>query len=118
MPVTAPRECKSFSKPDDVLQMEFGRIDILAIHGGGVGLATFQPGWKWSTHERPVVNGGEYCEVPHFVYMVAGSLHIVMSDGEEFDLQAGDVATLPSGHDGWVTSTEPAVMLDFSGIAK
>jgi hypothetical protein len=98
--------------------MEKGSIDIVSIGGGGIGRATFQPGWKWSTHERPVVNGGKFCAVPHFVYMVAGSLHIVMSDGEEFDLHAGDVATLPAGHDGWVTGNEPAVMLDFSGVAQ
>jgi hypothetical protein len=41
-----------------------------------------------------------------------------MQDGEEFDLKTGDVATLPSGHDGWVVGQEPAVMIDFAGIAK
>jgi hypothetical protein len=111
-------EQKSLSSPEKVLDMELGRIEIVSINGGGIGRATFQPGWKWSQHERPVVNGGEYCEVPHFVFLVAGSLHIVMADGDEFDLRAGDVATLPAGHDGWVTGNEPAVMLDFAGVAK
>jgi uncharacterized cupin superfamily protein len=68
--------------------------------------------------EKPVVGGGEFCEVPHFVYLVSGKLHIVMSDGEEFDLTAGDVATLPAGHDGWVVGNDQVVMLDFGGVAK
>jgi uncharacterized cupin superfamily protein len=60
----------------------------------------------------------EYCQVPHFVYIVSGRLHIVMSNGDEFDLTAGDVASIPPGHDGWVVGDEPAVMLDFGGVAN
>ena len=41
-----------------------------------------------------------------------------MSDGEEFDITAGDVATLPAGHDGWVVGNEQVVMVDFAGVAK
>lgn len=112
------RTLKSFTKPDQVIDMERGKIEILALAEGGVGRATFHPGWKWSTHEKPVVDGGDFCEVPHFVYLVKGHLHIVLRDGEEFDLREGDVATLPAGHDGWVVGDETAIMLDFAGIAK
>lgn len=111
-------EMKALGKPDQVLDMERGKINIVEIAGGGVGLATLEPGWKWSEHEKPVVGGGEYCEVPHFVHMISGQLHIVMSDGEEFDLSAGDVSTLPAGHDGWVVGDQPAVMFDFFGVTK
>jgi quercetin dioxygenase-like cupin family protein len=113
------REVKSMSTPDQVLNMERGRIDIVSIAGGGVGRATFEPGWRWSEHEKPAVGAtGNFCEVPHFVYLVSGRLHIVMDNGDQFDLAAGDVATLPAGHDGWVVGDEPAVMLDFGGVAK
>jgi quercetin dioxygenase-like cupin family protein len=98
--------------------MERGVIDIVNIADGAVGRATFQPGWRWSEHEKPVVGGGDSCAVPHLVYLVAGKLHIVMDDGEEFDINAGDVATLPAGHDGWVVGNETAVMFDFAGVAK
>jgi mannose-6-phosphate isomerase-like protein (cupin superfamily) len=113
-----PHEQKNLGTPEQVVDMERGKIEIVSIAGGGIGRATFQPGWKWSVHERPVVGGGEFCDVPHFVYIVAGQLHIVMADGEQFDLRAGEVATLPAGHDGWVVGDETAVMLDFSGVAK
>jgi quercetin dioxygenase-like cupin family protein len=109
---------KSLESPDQVLKMEHGKIDIIEIAGAGVGRATFEPGWKWSDHEKPVVGGGDYCEVPHFVYLAQGQLKIVFSDGSELDLKAGDVATLPAGHDGWVVGDQAAVMLDFGAVAK
>ena len=109
---------KSLESPDQVLNMEHGKIDIIEIAGAGVGRATFEPGWKWSDHEKPVVGGGDYCEVAHFVYLAQGQLKIVFSDGSELDLKAGDVATIPAGHDGWVVGDQAAVMLDFGAVAK
>ncbi len=111
-------EKKSFDAPDQVLKMERGKIDIVQVAGAGVGRATLEPGWKWSEHERPVVDGGEYCDVPHLVYLAAGQLHVVFADGGEVDLKAGDAATIPAGHDGWVVGDERTIMFDFGGIAK
>jgi hypothetical protein len=74
----------------------------------GSGLNTRSPWWA----------GGEYCDVPHFVYLASGELHVVFADGAEIDLKAGDIATIPAGHDGWVVGDEPAVMFDFGAIAK
>jgi hypothetical protein len=112
-------QVKSLERPDDTLDMERGHFDIVHIAGAGVGRATFQLGWKWSTHEKPAVRAeGDFCEVPHFVYVAAGQLHIVTADGSEFDLKQGDVATLPAGHDGWVVGDVPVVMLDFGAVAR
>jgi uncharacterized cupin superfamily protein len=52
------------------------------------------------------------------VYLAQGQLKIVFSDGSELDLKAGDVATLPAGHDGWVVGDQAAVMVDFGAVAK
>jgi quercetin dioxygenase-like cupin family protein len=109
---------KSLDAPDQVMNMERGKFDIVEIAGAGVGRATFQPGWKWSEHEKPVVGGGEYCDVAHFVYVASGQIHVQFSDGDEMDLKAGDVATIPAGHDGWVVGDQPATMLDFGAVAK
>jgi mannose-6-phosphate isomerase-like protein (cupin superfamily) len=117
--VVANQQIKSLEAPDQVLTMERGRIDIVAIAEGGVGRATFEPGWKWSAHEKPAVGAtGDYCETPHFVFVASGTLHVVMSDSSEFDLSAGDVAMIPAGHDGWVVGQEPVTMVDFGGVAK
>jgi quercetin dioxygenase-like cupin family protein len=110
---------KSLNAPDQQLSMEQGKIDIIEIAGAGVGRATFQPGWRWSLHEKPAVGAtGDFCEVPHFVYLAQGQLKVVFEDGKELDLKAGDIATLPAGHDGWVVGDEPAVMVDFAAVAK
>ncbi len=114
----ANQQIGSLGAPDQVVHMEHGRIDIVHIAGAGVGRATFQPGWKWSEHEKPVVGGGEFCEAPHFVYLAAGQLHVLMADGSEFDLNQGDIATIPAGHDGWVVGDTAVEMIDFGGIAK
>jgi quercetin dioxygenase-like cupin family protein len=112
------QQTRNFGKPDQTLAMELGRVDIIGINGGMVGLATFEPGWKWSLHEKPVIEGaGDFCAVPHFVYLVRGQLHIVQRDGSEYDLKSGDVATIPADHDGWVVGDQTAVMFDFSGAA-
>lgn len=110
---------KSLNSPDQMLNMERGKIDIVEIAGAGVGMATFEPGWKWSDHEKPALGvESEYCETPHFVYLAQGQLKVVYSDGSEMDLNAGDVATIPAGHDGWVVGDEAAIMFDFGAVAK
>jgi hypothetical protein len=109
---------KSFGKPDQVLDMERGKIEVLALADGAVGRATFQPGWKWSEHEKPVVDGGDWCAVPHVAVQLSGRLRLRMSDGAEFESNAGDLVVLPAGHDGWVVGDEAVVLVDFGGVAK
>ena len=72
---------------------------------------TLQPGWRWSQDVKPLA-GTELCEAPHFQYHLQGTLHIVMSDGAEFDARPGDVTALPQGHDAWVVGDEPVVVVD------
>ena len=110
----ASLERKSFEKPDDVMTMEKGRVDVMDIGGGRVGRLTLQPGWDWSKHEKPLFNT-EWCEIPHFLTITQGVLHVRMQDGEEFDLKAGDVCALPAGHDGWVVGNEAVIGVDWSG---
>jgi quercetin dioxygenase-like cupin family protein len=110
-------ERKSIGQPDDVMEMEKGRVEIVNIAGGGVGRLTLQPGWEWEKHEKPLFNT-DWCEIPHFLYVTQGNLHVRMRDGEEFDLKAGDVCALPAGHDGWVVGDEPVVGVDWSGVTS
>ena len=44
-------------------------------------------------------------------------MHIVMDDGEEMDIGPGDFIVADPGHDAWVTSTEPCVVIDWQGMA-
>jgi hypothetical protein len=113
----ASAEQKQFTSPDETRSFEKGRVDLLNIGDGVVGQLTLQPGWRWSQHVKPVA-GTEWCEAPHFQYHVAGTLHVVMADGTEFDALPGEVTALPSGHDAWVVGDEPVVVVDFFGASN
>jgi hypothetical protein len=110
-------EQKTFNTPDETRSFERGQLDLLNIAGAEIGRLTLQPGWRWSTHVKPLA-GTELCEAPHFQYHLQGTLHIVMGDGSEFDAGPGDVTALPHGHDAWVVGEEPVVVVDWWGASN
>ena len=107
-------EHKFFGRPDEVRPFEKGKAEMINIGGGVVGRLTLQPGWRWSTHVKPIAKT-QWCEAPHFQYHVSGRIHILMSDGTEFEVGPGEVSWLPAGHDAWVVGDEPVVVIDWSG---
>ena len=86
------------------------------LGGGEVGRYTFQPGWRWSEHIRPVV-GTESCQTEHIGYVVSGTLHAQSDDGSSGDVAPGNVYRIAPGHDGWVVGDEPVVVVEFQGAA-
>lgn len=84
-------EYKDFKKPDEGRTFEKGKLELLNIGSGVVGLLTLQPGWRWSTHVKSIANT-ELCEAPHFQYQLSGRLHVAMADGTEFETVAGQVS--------------------------
>jgi quercetin dioxygenase-like cupin family protein len=108
-------EVKSTNNPDETRTFEKGKLELVKIGGATVGRAVLQPGWRWSTHVKPIVKT-KSCEAPHFQYHVSGTLHVLMDDGTEIDCKPGDVSLVPPGHDGWVVGNEPVVMVDFQGM--
>ena len=109
-------EVKSFWAPDEVRTFEKGRVELVKVGGVTIGRGIFEPGWKWSTHVKPLANT-KSCEAPHFQYQLAGTMKVVMDDGTTHECKAGDVSLLPSGHDAWVVGNEPVVVVDFQGMA-
>ena len=59
------------------------------------------PGWRWSEVVKPVVDTPS-CVNRHLGYVIAGHLHVLMDDGTELDIVAGDAYEIPPGHDAWV----------------
>jgi hypothetical protein len=110
-------EHRSFDKADDVREFPNGRAEILKVGDAEIGRLVFDPGWRWSNDVKPVA-GTDSCNAPHFQYHVAGRLAIRMDDGTEFVAQAGDVTSLPSGHDAWVVGDEPVVVVDWFGASN
>ena len=109
-------EVKSFGAPDEVRTFEKGRVELVKIGGVAIGRGIFEPGWKWSTHVKPIAKTTS-CEAPHFQYQISGTMKVVMDDGTTHECKAGDVSLLPSGHDAWVVGNEPVVVVDFQGMA-
>ena len=112
----AKMEVKSFEAPDEVRTFEKGRVELVKVGGVTIGRGIFEPGWKWSSHVKPLAKT-KSCEAPHFQYQIAGTMKVVMDDGTTRECKAGDVVLLPPGHDGWVVGNEPVVVVDFQGMA-
>ena len=107
-------EHKGFGKPDEVRTFEKGKMELINMNGGVVGRLVLEPGWRWSKHVKPIAKT-EWCEAPHFQYVVSGQMHVVMADGREMKMGPGDVSYLPAGHDAWVVGDEPVVAVDWHG---
>jgi hypothetical protein len=110
-------EHKSFQAPDETREFPNGQAQLLSIGGGEVGRLTFAPGWRWSTDVKPIAQT-DSCQAPHFQYHLSGQLAIRMDDGTEMIAKAGDVTSLPSGHDAWVVGEEPVVVIDWYGASN
>lgn len=117
MAKTKKLEVKSLNSPDEVRTFGKGKLELVKIGGATIGRAVLEPGWKWSEHVKPIAKT-KSCKAPHFQYHVSGTLHVVMDDGTEKDIKAGEISVIPPGHDGWVVGDEPAVVIDFQGMAE
>jgi hypothetical protein len=111
----ASPEKKNLNSPEETRPFEKGKVELVNIGGGVVGRGTFEPGWQWSKHVKPIAKT-EWCEAPHFGYTVSGRAKIKMASGEEYETGPGDVFLLPSGHDAWVVGDEPWVNVDWAGL--
>ena len=112
-------EAKALDQPDHVrpFKDDMGSVKVVSLSNGDVGYGTFEPGWRWSEHVKPIA-GTELCEAPHFQYHAAGVLHIRMADGTELEARPGDITALPSGHDAWVVGDERVVLIDWNGASN
>jgi len=109
---TAAIEVKNFDAPDEARPFEgHGELRVVTVAGKEIGLATFEPGWRWSVHVKPIA-GTDSCEFPHFLYVISGRMRVVMDGGAEVELRPGDVASIPPGHDAEVVGAEPCVTVD------
>jgi hypothetical protein len=106
---------KALSQPDEVRTFEKGKLELVTLGGVTFGRATLEPGWRWSTSVKPLVNT-DSCEAPHLQYHLAGRLRVVMDDGSEEEFGPGEISQIPPGHDAWVVGDETVVAIDITGM--
>ncbi len=107
-----PGMTQRFDGNAEVTRFPNGQERILKVHGSPVGLATFEPGWRWTNDVRPLA-GADRCPRLHLGYALSGRLHVVYDDGSTLDVSAGDAFEIPPGHDAWVVGDEPVVLVDW-----
>jgi mannose-6-phosphate isomerase-like protein (cupin superfamily) len=105
---------KSFDSPEETRNVNKGKVEVLNLAGTQVMRATFEPGWKWSECVKPIA-GTDSCQVAHLIYTISGKMIVRMDDGSEIEVKAGDVTSIPPGHDAWIEGDEKYVGIDFQG---
>lgn len=109
MSLDAPEETRPFADG-------MGTLELVNVKSGPVGRATFAPGWRWSSHVKPMAQT-ESCQASHLGYYVSGRMRVRMDDGDELEFGPGDFAVIPPGHDAWIVGTDPCVFVDWQGFA-
>ncbi len=109
---------KSLDAPDETRPFPdgMGQLELVNSDKGPVGRATFEPGWQWSKHIKPIA-GTDSCQAAHMGYVISGRMKVVMDDGQEDEFGPGDFMVCPPGHDAWIVGDEACVVVDWQGLA-
>src|ERR671932_41024 len=75
---------KGFQSPDEVREFKDGkgRVELVDLNGHMIGRGTFEAGWRWSEHVKPL-SGTDSCQVEHIGYVLEGEMTVRMDDGSE-----------------------------------
>lgn len=93
------------------------RMDIAQAGTGRVKRVIYPPGFRWSTHMKPV-SGTDRCLHAHVGFLAAGRIHIEYEDGCVHEFEAPQAVTIEPGHEGWVVGDEPAVLIEFDFLGE
>jgi quercetin dioxygenase-like cupin family protein len=112
-------EVKHVSSPEETRPFADGKghADVFQIQGEPVLYGTFEPGWRWSEHVKPIAKT-DSCQATHLMYCISGRMHVRMDDGTEQEIGAGDLVAIPPGHDAWTVGDETCLTVDWGGSAN
>jgi hypothetical protein len=88
------------------------QVDVVPAGNGRVKRAIYPPGFRWSTHMKPIV-GTAHCMHAHVGFLARGHIRGEYPDRCTFDLVAPRVLVIEPGHDAWVVGDEAAVVIEF-----
>jgi hypothetical protein len=71
MTVAESMQKKSLDSPDETRTFDQGKSQVVSFGDFTVTRNTFEPGWRWSEHVKPIA-GTDSCQVPHTGYVVSG----------------------------------------------
>ncbi|MGH7539929.1 MAG: cupin, partial [Gemmatimonadota bacterium] len=75
-------EIRNLDAPDETHELPKGKLELITAGSLTVGRATYEPGWRWSTHVG-AASGETSCQVEHVVLVLQGKMRIRMDDGTE-----------------------------------
>ena len=66
---------KNLDSPEETRPFEegMGKLELVNLDRGPVGRATFEPGWQWSKHVKPIA-GTDSCQAAHMGYFISGRM--------------------------------------------
>jgi class 3 adenylate cyclase len=106
---------KSFQDADELVTFDHGHLDLIKTSSLVLGWEVLEPGWRWSTHVKPIVRT-ERCEFHHISIVLEGRVGFETRDGEVAEAGPGTVLDIAPGHDSWVVGDAPAVLIDVQGV--
>ena len=106
-------EAKALDTPAEARRVGNAEINVADVGDTTIFREVCQPGWRWSIDVKPIV-GTDFCRALHQLFIVSGRLRVMMEDGADLEVGAGDAVVIPPGHDAWVVGDEPCEAVDFS----
>ena len=104
---------KSFGTPDENRTFPNGSAQIVELDETTVGLARWEPGWRWSI-DLAAIAGTLSCQVHHLGYAISGRLRVEMDDGQILEIPPNSAYEIPAGHDASVVGDEAFVTLEWT----
>jgi class 3 adenylate cyclase len=106
---------KNLLEPDETIEFDHGRMTSVRVGDLTVGYEVCEPGWRWSTHVKPLVKTA-WCMSRHVGFQISGRWCALFEDGTTMEIVANDVFDCPPGHDAWTVGDEPSIALDWEGL--
>ncbi|PKN18078.1 MAG: hypothetical protein CVU71_11190 [Deltaproteobacteria bacterium HGW-Deltaproteobacteria-6] len=88
------------------------QLDVVPAGLARVKRMIYPPGFRWSTHIKPLVNT-DLCMHGHVGFLARGHLRFLFHDGCTLDFVAPQVVVVEPGHEAWVVGEETAVLIEF-----
>jgi class 3 adenylate cyclase len=106
---------KNLDEPEEAFDFELVSWGIVRLGDMTVGRAVHEPGWRWTTHMRPIV-GTERCQSRHLGVVTSGRAVFELADGSQLTVGPNDVYDIGPGHDAWIIGDEAFVGIEWEGL--